>query len=374
MGMLMGYAAAAVLALTAFNPTALAAPTAPGAINYQGRLLNASNLPLAGNYDFRFSTWQDNTILPGDIVGGVLNCVLPRCTWNEVQTTTTDTYGLFNIQVGSVTPLPSLNVNNEKYLQIEVKPTASPITAFEPLLDSSGKRKPLNSFPYANNAETLDNANIGTAAGDIPALGAGGLLNMSMIPGGTNADSFQIDADHNAVAPIGLQFGAALSAILSWDPNGVAPGNGWFNFADDVNVQGNLTVTGTINGSYPNQGAKFVGTTVATTNGNFASGGKIGYEAATVICNAEFAGSHLCTSDNIMNTIAYDNASVFGAALQGWIGNGPPGYTSNSNDCLGWTSASGASHYGAFWVYDVTGGGKAWLSPCNSVKPLSCCE
>ena len=111
--------------------------------------------------------------------------------------------------------------------------------------------------------------------------------------------------------------------------------------------------------------------TVATTNGNFSSGGKVGYQAATDMCNAEYPGSHFCFTGEILLIIATQDISGFSG--NAWNAEGPPGYTSNSNDCNGYTSSDNTK-LGAFWAYDPIGGGMGWLTACNGVKPVSCCQ
>ncbi len=56
-------------------------------------------------------------------------------------------------------------------------------------------------------------------------------------------DNFVIDADDTAQSAISLQFGKTLAKKLEYD---IA--NGRFNFNDNVRIQGNLTVTGLMNG------------------------------------------------------------------------------------------------------------------------------
>ncbi len=94
----------------------------------------------------------------------------------------------------------------------------------------------------------LDNKEIGTSTGDLVILGAGNVFPTSVIPAGTDQLSWHIDAgDLGTIIKLG--FGSNLANhILSWDPNGVAVGDGWFDFNDDVNIQGNLSITGTVDG------------------------------------------------------------------------------------------------------------------------------
>jgi len=362
-------------AITLFSPVVMAAVTNPTILNYQGRLLSPGNVPLAGNYDFRFSLWTDADTQAGESGAGFA-CALPRCSWFETQTKTTDAYGLFNTLVGAVTPLPPFDFTKQKFLQVEVR--ASGVGNYEVLdpdgVDNLTDRKAVTSFPYASNADTIDSHDVGAAANNIPSLDGTGLLNMSMIPGGTNVDSFEVNADHTVGATVELRFGDSLATeVLSWDPNGVAPGNGWFNFTDDVRIQGNLTVTGLINGvdiTTLTGSAIYRGLTVATFNGNI---GVNGYNSAHAACVAAgYAGSHMCTTNEILYSIAQGVALP--ADQQGWISNGPPGYTSNSNDCSGWTNNSNTGYYGPFWDFAAGTGGKGWMAPCNVTKKIACCK
>ncbi len=120
--------------------------------------------------------------------------------------------------------------------------------------------------------------------------------------------------------------------------------------------------------------SKFIGTTTAITDGSFSTSTLIGYEAANDICNSEFPGSHFCRTYDILLTIEQGDISNWGiGASDAWIAEGPPGYTSNSNDCNGWTSNSNTD-LGAFWVLNSNGGGAGWLVNCENVKPLACCS
>jgi hypothetical protein len=241
---------AVISVLASTTSSIFAATTTPATINYQGRLLDSSNNPLAGNYTFRFSIWNTAGWVAGDTTGGGAINVgsAGYAGWQETHTVTTDTFGLFNMALGDTTPIPNFTVSAHNHLQVEVKPAASPDTSYE-ILDPSGTlgdgndRKPINNQPYAVNADYIDNAEIGTGAGNIATLGAGNVFPISTIPGGTNADTFTLDSDNSAGGPVALQFGALLSKILSY-----IPASSWFNFNDNVNIQGNLTTTGTING------------------------------------------------------------------------------------------------------------------------------
>jgi len=227
-----------------------AATTTPLTINYQGRLLNSSNIPLSGNYTFRFSFWNTADWVAGDTTGGgAINAgSAGYAGWQEVHSVATDAFGLFNMNLGDTTTFPSFNANTHKFMQVEVKITGNPDTSYE-ILDPAGTladtndRKPLQNQAFAQNSDTIDNAEIGLLNGNIALLGPGNVFPASTIPGATNANSFTLDNDNNAGGPVALQFGALLAKILSY-----IPASSWFNFNDNVNIQGNLTTTGTING------------------------------------------------------------------------------------------------------------------------------
>jgi hypothetical protein len=116
--------------------------------------------------------------------------------------------------------------------------------------------------------------------------------------------------------------------------------------------------------------AKLIGTTTATFDGHFSTSTFEGYAAANELCAEEFAGSFFCRTYDILVSIEQDDISSWGGSA--WIAEGPPGYTSNSNDCKGWTDDS-STVLGAFWAFDSSGGGMGWLTNCSGEKPLACC-
>ncbi len=328
-----------------------ASTTTPNVLIYEGKLLDSSNTAISTAHVFRLSLWSSSDFIPNDIdITGVINIAAVNYGgWQEEQIITPNSDGTYSIQLGDINALPEINYNKHKYLQVEIKKNGTANTSYQ-LMDptsddgaDANDRQIIGSSAYSKNADMLDNA---------------------------------IDANITAAGNVELSFGDfLLNQILEWDPDGVAIGDGWFNFTDDVNIQGNLTVTGTINGSSSGLGI-LVGITVANSDGNITSGGKIGYEAANTICDNEYAGSHICTTDEIANTISNTTNlnTVFNTGQQGWVFEGAPGFTSNSNDCNGWTRNDNVDYYGAFWLFDTNGGGAGWLSPCSNIKPLTCCK
>jgi len=147
--------------------------------------------------------------------------------------------------------------------------------------------------------------------------------------------------------------------------------DGWL-WQSDGDGRGQWVATGTLGlvGSGSETYAKLIGTTSAEYDGGYATTSLIGYAAANAICAAEFNNSFMCRTYDILVSIEQDDISQWSGSA--WIAEGPPGYTSNSNDCKGWTSSS-TIMLGAFWVLDSNGGGVGWLTNCSETKPIACC-
>ncbi len=130
---------ASVLSLSGGSDSTVAAgdPPVPLLINYQGRLNNASGQPLTGVYDIVFSIYDVDT------AGTLL--------WSETQSVTV-TKGLFNVLLGSQTPLFEDIFLGVNYLGIKVgtDPEMTP-------------RQQMVSVPYAIRAMNADEL------GEIPA-------------------------------------------------------------------------------------------------------------------------------------------------------------------------------------------------------------
>lgn len=232
-----------------FSLPAYAVKTVPERKIYEGRLLNSSGTgPLAGSHDFRFSFWSVSPVAPGDVVGGVINTSAATYSgWQEVQSVIPNSNGFFSFELGTVSPLPKIDFTKHLYLQVEIKKSSDPISSYEVLdrapSDPTSDRAAIGTVPYAMNADYIDNAELGNSAGNIVVLDTGDVWPVSTVPGGTDQDGFVLDSDDDASGSIGLQFGNALGKILSWDLL-----NGYFDFNDDVNIQGDLTLTGTVDG------------------------------------------------------------------------------------------------------------------------------
>lgn len=237
-----------------FPLSAAASPSVPQRIPYSAHLLNREGTPLTSTHTIRMSFWKTPDALPGDLAGsGAINLTATGYVgWQEVHTVNPQGDGYFTLELGNIVGLPDFStlspwVLQNLHLQVEVKPVSAAPTAFELLDVDPGNpmvdRAPIRPVVFALNADLLDQREPGTGSGAIPVLQSGGLLRPAAIPSGTLRDNFIIDGDDTAQSSVSLQFGKTLAKKLEYD---IAAGR--FNFNDDVRVQGDLTVTGLING------------------------------------------------------------------------------------------------------------------------------
>lgn len=107
-----------------FAQIAFAADTTPRTINYQGRLLDNARQPITTQQTIRFSIWSNQDFVTGEIDGsGNINAGATNyANWQEEQSFTPDSYGIFSLQIGAVNPLPDMDYTIHKYLQVEIKP------------------------------------------------------------------------------------------------------------------------------------------------------------------------------------------------------------------------------------------------------------
>ncbi|MDF2379574.1 MAG: myxococcus cysteine-rich repeat containing protein [Candidatus Gracilibacteria bacterium] len=236
---------------------AFALTTTPNLIPYEGVLKDAGGVAVIVSQDIRFSFWLDadfTDVVDRDGAGAIPVAAPGNSGFTEVHTVVPDSTGFFQVDIGSIGgTIPDFITTSHLFLQVEVKPTGSPDTSYETLdidgVDNAIDRQALGTMPYSRNSDFIDNRELGENSGDIAILGVGDVFPTQFIPGGTDVDNFIIDADDDAPGNIQLSFGAIINnQILEWDPNGVAAADGWFNFTDDVNIGGDLSITGTVNG------------------------------------------------------------------------------------------------------------------------------
>lgn len=119
----------------------------------------------------------------------------------------------------------------------------------------------------------------------------------------------------------------------------------------------------------------FVNFTLTKTTGNITNGTLSGYSAANAICGFEvLAGSHVCTMDEILNSINKNITNQnFTATFR--VSEGAPGFTAEANDCDGWTSPT-SSALGSIWVGSQSHAntyGSGSLVSCSTERAIGCC-
>ncbi len=105
------------------------------------------------------------------------------------------------------------------------------------------------------------------------------------------------------------------------------------------------------------------------------NGANGGYDNANAICDTAYDGSHICTTEDILRIINSGNVNSIPTTTIGyWIVNGPPAYTANANDCVGFTTSSSAM-LGNVWIkppeYPNSFG---ILRHCNQEHQFACCK
>lgn len=226
----------------------------------------------------------------------------------------------------------------------------------------------------------------------------------------TKGDSYVIDFDDNADDEIVLQFGGTGTGSIAYNKATetfeISTGVDFLdNELSNFFIQNNAFNLGTTNSGsiYFNSNTKrlryfdgtqwieigsgsvlsnvdavgvFVGVTSTQYTGIISNGTNTGYIAANDICDAEFAGSHMCQAGEVINSLA-DGPAFAKFALPnnvaGWTSEGAPGFTSNSNDCGGWRSES-SDFLGAWWEFEEVEGGQGYLTACTSTLPIACCS
>ena len=114
----------------------------------------------------------------------------------------------------------------------------------------------------------------------------------------------------------------------------------------------------------------FATVTTATYSGN--NNNNPGYAYAHARCNDQLAGSHVCSAEEILNTIRENKPMP---SVDVWIFNGPPGYTASANDCEARSNNGSSDKYGAYWQAPTISNplGRGLLGGCNSNLKLACC-
>ena len=223
------------------NSIAYAAKTTPVPFIYEGKLFDGSDNPITTMQVFRFSLWSTRDYITGDVDGsGAINIASGTYGgWYESQAVVPNVDGTFTVELGNVNPLPDMDISTHNFLQVEVKKAGDLDILYE-LMDPTGDagldandRQTIGSTPFTNNADFIDNAEIGTSAGDIAIIDVGDVWNIDLIPDGTNFDTFTLDNDDTAGLGdnISLIFGDTLDETLTFDIT-----NDWFEFSNDLSL------------------------------------------------------------------------------------------------------------------------------------------
>ncbi|MBU0624928.1 hypothetical protein KKF05_01150 [Patescibacteria group bacterium] len=129
-------------------------------------------------------------------------------------------------------------------------------------------------------------------------------------------------------------------------------------------------------------GAVFTGLTVSgglSGDGRYRPQDVSGYYDVNSRCVTDYPGAHVCTSAEILESLRCSVATspirTIPNGSVAWINSGPPGHTSNYNDCEGWTSAA-ASSYARYWIFNQLTGGRGTGVSCNVTSGIqfTCCR
>jgi hypothetical protein len=268
---------------------AYAMVSTPESMIYEGVLSDENGQMLSGQYDFRFSLWRQLSFDPATVITGQIDASDPDYHgWSETQSQSL-VDGRFSFLLGAVAPIQSeLFDRPGLYLQVEVKAQGQPDTNYEFIdldpNDALMTRLVISTVPFAFNADrldfrelgfgpgeipyldglgkltsdilpdidavTLEGRNTGFDPGNIPYLDTTGKLDASILPqtplvNGVEGLDFYLDLDGDAVGSdtLSLYFGSTLGKSIRWE--GVSDR---FVINDDLSVEGDLTVSGSING------------------------------------------------------------------------------------------------------------------------------
>ena len=229
--------------------------TVADVILYEGKLFGPGGTRITTPHVIRFSMWASSDFIPSDLNDdGTINSLAPNYGgWFEEHTFIPNIYGSFSVKIGSKTSLPEMNFQLQKFMQIEIRAAANPLTAYE-LMDPTGDRggdyvdrQAIGAVPYARNSAKLQDRRIGILEGDLALLSENGKWRKNQIPDGTDEKHFILDAENSVqsagAGEIKLQFGESLDRYLTFDLE-----NEIFKFNDDVEIAGNLKVSGEIVG------------------------------------------------------------------------------------------------------------------------------
>lgn len=330
------------LSLLVIFSIAGASPAVPQMINYQGRLTDASGNPLNGTYSITFKLYSVGT-------GG-------SAIWTETHSNVNVSNGLFNVLLGSTTPLDASKFTGTTYLGVTVgsDPEMTP-------------RQRLVSVPYALVAATCESGGAGWLL-----TGNSGTNPSTNFLGTTDNQPLEIRVNNERALRIELN-GTSPNIIGGFSGNSVTLGvvgaticgGGEGPSPDESNL-----VTddyGIVGGGLANQAGDNAGTTsdrlYATVGGGY--GNDATNTASTV------GGGQLNTASGVNSTVSggtLNGANGYAATVCGGVGNAIHSYAfaamvgggdSNTVSAYAdWSTVSGGAGNRASSRWSMVGGGQ----------------
>jgi len=129
-----------------------------------------------------------------------------------------------------------------------------------------------------------------------------------------------------------------------------------------VDVKGELCLGGVCKGSWPS-GGTYIGKSIGLYNGN-----QSGYVSVNQYCSTSFSGSHVCSNEEMLNSVKVAGILPSNGGIA-WV-NGGGG--SSANDCIGWSSNLNTSR-GIYWVINgsISAG---YTIDCAQSLFFACCK
>ncbi|MBI4061249.1 MAG: hypothetical protein HY403_07445, partial [Elusimicrobia bacterium] len=286
---------ALAIALSPFHGLGISIASAqdvPARTHFQGRLTDSSNNPLSGPNGFVFAIYDDPT------AGSLL--------WTETQPAVSVTNGVFAVQLGAVTPLPSsLFAGSTTYLQVTVNGNVMT------------PRERLVTVPFAHNAQLLSgrgfSAFVSTDATTQNIAGAKTFTGSVSVPAPTAPGHAATKAYVDAAGGTNL-----LVATSTW--------SGQNTFLNLVSVSSALAVTGTVTftASGPAQFSLQTssGVSVGGTGGvyaNFFSGSFIGNGAGLTGVTSVDGSKVAKTGDTMSGDLQIGSALASTVSASGYL-------------------------------------------------------
>jgi hypothetical protein len=311
-------------AVSEIGPDAI---TIPRMINYQGKLTDASGNPITGTKSMTFKLW--------DVLSGGTTPL-----WTETQSVVV-TDGVFNVLLGSSTPIPGSAVLQSGTCYLEIIVEGVPIIP----------RTQLVSVPYAYKADTADYA-------------ANAPLARPITPAVATAEI----ADGNVTMAKIAQAGASPGQVIKWQGSVWAPGPdvadaAWIRPDPADSVLYTIHRLGIARGDASNA---LLGNNRHThTNlGTFSTTGALGqdYDFCTVTGGlSNIAGNRLATvGGGYANFATGDWATIAGGDSNSALGTGAFVGGGDTNSASGQRSVvSGGGRNSASGNYAAVGGGQS---------------